>query len=168
MNFAQFRSHFIGVVGAFSLVASAQAADVAELLSKAEASKLLGQPVVNVSVIGPEKDDDAPAMGIHWIYRASDAAVVVTRMTFASPAEAQKFATPEAVKKQVVDSESKVSAEPGVGEKSFWAISAEGATWTFLKGNQIASVGLGGKKGASPESYKTALKAAALTVAAKL
>jgi len=168
MNFPQFRSVPGLVVVAFSVAASAYAADVAELFSKADASKLLGQPVVDVRVIGPEKDDDAPAEGTHWIYRAGESAVVVTRMTFSSAAEAQKFTTPDFVKKQMDESESKVFAESGVGEKSFWAISAEGAAWTFLKGNQIASVSMGGKKSGSPESYKAALKAAALAVAAKL
>ena len=167
MNLTLLRS-LAGVICAFGFLAVCRAVDTTELLSKADAAKLLGQPVVDVRVMGPEKDDDAPAMGTHWIYRASDAAVVVTRMTFASAAEAQKFTTPEAIKKQMDDSESKVIAEPGIGEKSFWAVSGEGATWTFLKGNQIASVGMGGKKGGSPETYKAALKAAALAMAAKL
>lgn len=166
MNFP-WRLRLVGILGAFSLVASVHTEDVAELLSKADAARLLGQPVISVKVIGPEKDDDAPAEGTHWIYQAGDGSLVVTRMTFASAAEAQKFTSPDFIKKQMDESEAKISVEAGVGEKSFWVVSAEAAGWTFLKGKHIGSIAFGGKKGGAPVAQKAALKSAAQTIAEK-
>lgn len=167
MNSLLIRS-LVGAFCAFGCAAFSLAADNTELFSSAEAAKLLGQPVGHTNTIGPEKDDEAPAEATHWSYMASDAVVTVTRLKFASAADAAKFATPEFVKKEIDEDEAKVVAEPGVGDKGFWTVTTGGAGISFLKGASIASVALVGKDIGPPESHKAALKAAALSIAAKL
>ena len=159
---------FVMILGVLVWVAIAPAAETDPLLSKAEAAKLIGQPVVGPKVMGPEKDDDAPAQATHWSYLAKDSMVVVTRLDFASAAEAKKYATPAFIKKQNDEDEAKVTDEPGVGDKAFWTVTEEGCALSFLKGSHIANVAVGGKNIGSPDSHKSALKAAAIAIAAKL
>jgi len=133
-----------------------------------DAAKLLGQPVAGPLVLGPEKDDDAPAQATHWTYRGATAAVVVSRLDFASPTEARKCATIAFLKKQHDDDDAKIAEEPGVGERAFWVTTGEGCAVTFLQGSHIGSVALGGAGLGPPAKRKAALKAAAVVLAGKL
>lgn len=144
------------------------AAATGEIFSSAEATKLIGQPVKGPTVIGPLKDEDSPALATHWTYQAKESAVVVSRLDFASAAEARKYATLAFVKRQNEDNDAKITEEPGVGEKAFWSATEKGCALIFLKGSHLTSIGMGGQNIGSPESHKAALKAAAIALASKL
>lgn len=144
------------------------ASSTKEIFSAADAAKILGQPVVHSQTMGPEKDDDSPAQVIHWSYRGKELTVIVGRLEFASAAEAAKYANVEQIKKMGDgDDEGKITSEPGVGEKAFWAVNSRACMLVFLKGPTIVAIALGGKLD-SPESHKADLKAAATEIASRL
>ncbi|MEO8224742.1 MAG: hypothetical protein ABI661_08030 [Gammaproteobacteria bacterium] len=155
------------VLGLF-LSANALAADTCALLSRPDAAAVLGQPVTTVIPAGPERDDDSGGQLSYCTYAASKAAIVLSVVEFATAAEARKQLSANLVKERMDEEDAKVTEEPGIGEKSFWGVSEHGASFTFLKGSRVVSLGLGGAAGAQAAGRKDALRRAALSVAGKL
>lgn len=152
----------------FSLPAVALAADPCALMSRAEATALLGQPALAGTVSGPARDEDSSGQMSYCAYRAGTSAIIVSVVEFSSPAEARKELTLKLVKDRMDEDGAKVSEEPGIGEKSFYASTAEGSMYVFLKGNKVVGVAIGGQGAPKAAAVKAALKASATAAAAKL
>lgn len=58
------------------------AADACALLASAEATALLGQPVVQVAPAGPQRDEGSGGQLTYCTYRAATSAVVVSVVEF--------------------------------------------------------------------------------------
>jgi hypothetical protein len=146
----------------------AHAADACSLLGRAEAATLLGQPVTSMDPAGPQRDEDSGGQLTFCTYRAGNAAVVVSVVEYSSAADAKKQLNANLVKERMDSDEAKVSEEPGIGEKSYWGASANGASYVFLKKSKVAGIAVGGSGAAKLAVSKEALRSAALAVAAKL
>ena len=148
-------------------VSTAIAAGACSLLSRADATALLAQPVVQVTPAGPERDEDSGGQLTYCTYRAAASAVIVSVVEFSSGTEARKQLTKNLVQERMDAGDAKVSEEPGLGEKSFYGASANGAMYVFLKKNKVVGVAIGGKAGKAAAS-KASLRKAARAVASKL
>ena len=151
-----------------ALPALALAADPCALMSRADATALLGKPVAAGTAAGPARDEDSSGQVSYCTYRAGTSAIIVSVVEFASPAEAKKSLTLNLVKNRMDDDGAKVSEESGIGEKSFYAATTEGSMYVFLKGAKVVGVAIGGEGAPKPAAVKAALKASAMAVAAKL
>ena len=148
-------------------VSTATAADPCSLLSQSDATTLLAQPVTQVTPAGPQRDEDSGSQLSYCTYRATATAVIVSVVEFSSAAEAQKQLTKNLVQERMDAEDAKISEEPGLGEKSFYAVSTEGAMFVFLKKNKVVGVAIGGKPGQAAAS-KDALRRAAQAVVSKV
>jgi len=146
----------------------ARAADTCALVSGADASALLGQPAGSGAATPPARDEDSSGQLSYCMYRAATSALIVSVVEFATPAEARKSLTLNLVKSRMDEEGTKVSEEPGIGERSFYAASAEGSMYVFLKGNKVVGLAVGGAGAPKAAVVKGALKASAIAVAAKL
>ncbi len=153
---------------AMVLSANAAAGDTCALLSQPDAAAALGQPVTRMTPAGPERDDDSGGQLSYCTYAGSKAAIVLSVVEFASAADARKQLSANLVKDRLDEEDAKVTEEPGIGEKCFWGVSENGASFTFLKGSRVVSLGLGGAAGTQASGRKDALRRAALSVAGKL
>ena len=166
MSRISFCSFFI-VIGILST--NAFPGDLCSIISRTDAASLLEQPVTAVTPSGPQRDEDSGGMLSFCTYLSSNAAVVVSIVEFATAAEARKQLNANLVKERMDADDAEVTEEPGIGEQSFWGISANGASYTFVKGSRVVGIGLGGEGFAAMGlSRKDALRRAALAVASKL
>lgn len=80
--------------------------------------------------------------------------------------------TNQLVRERMDAADAKVSEEPGIGEKSFFGVSARGAMYVFLKKNKVVGVSLGGiasgKAAAAKEPLRNATQALANRVEPRL
>jgi hypothetical protein len=148
-------------------VSTAVAADACSLLSQADATALLSQPVTQVTPAGPERDEDSGGQLTYCTYRTATATVIVSVVEFTSSAESRKQLTKNLVQERMTAEDAKVSEEPGVGERSFYGVSASGAMYVFLKKNKVVGVAIGGKPGKAPAS-KESLRRVTQAVESKL
>ena len=141
-----------------------------DLLDRAAVSALLGAPAPAGHPSGPEPDEDTGGTLSYCTYPAGAVAVVVTRTTYASAAEAAKATTKELVASHMDDEEktSTVAEKSGLGDKAYWAYNDRGAEYVVLKGADVVAVALGGRVPKPPASYEGALRTAAAAAAAKL
>lgn len=145
------------------------AGDVCVLLSRADAAGLLGQPVVAVSPAGPAPDEDSGGRLSYCTWRAAGAAAVLSIVEFGSAAEAAKQLNEHWVTSRMDADDGKVAAEGGIGDKAYWAVSSEAASYTFLKGARVVQIGVGGAADAQrPKERKDALRTLAQSLAKKL
>jgi hypothetical protein len=145
----------------------ALAADACALLAQTEAATLLGQPIVQVTPSGPQRDEDSGGQLTYCTYRAATSAVVVSVVEFSSGAEARKQLTKNLVQERMDAEDAKVSEEPGLGERAFYGASAKGAMYVFLKKSKVIGVGVGGSKPNKTSASKESLRSAAQAVASK-
>ena len=146
----------------------ALAADPCALVSRTDASATLGKPSAPGTSSGPERDEDSSGQVSYCTYRAGTSAMIVSVVEFASSAEATKALTLNMVKGRMDEDGTKVSEEPGIGEKTFYAVSTEGSMYVFLKGNKVVGVAIGGPGSPKAAAVKGALKANAIAAAAKV
>lgn len=137
-------------------------ADICSLVSKGEATSLLGQPVTHMTPSKPEKDEDTGGMLTYCSYRAGTLALVVSVVEFSSPAEARKNTTKEMAAGRL-EGKAKVTDESGLGERAYWAVSNQStaAGYTVQKGTRVLGIMLGGQGLGAPEKHKEALRKAA-------
>lgn len=153
-----------GAVAILMAANPADALDVCGLASKAEASATLGRPVASSSAIGPDRDEASGGQMTFCTYRAPKAELLLSVVEFPSPAGARKLATANFAQGAV--DKGTVTSETGIGERTFWAVSAQGGGYLFLKGSRVIQVsGIGVGQGAP---RKAALRALASAVARKL
>jgi len=164
------RFSFVPIVAALlpTLASAAFAGDACSLLSRNDAAAILGQPVAQVTPAGPQRDEDSGGQLSYCTYRAAASSVVVSVVEFASGAEARKQLTKNLVKERMDEDDAKVSEEAGLGEKSFYGVSAKGAMYVFLKKNKVVGVGAGGAKLNKAAASKESLRGAASSVASKI
>ena len=149
-------------------VSTVFAADVCSLLSQKDAAALLGQPVTQVSPAGPQRDEDSGGQVTFCTYRAATSAVIVSVVEFASGAEARKQLTRNLVQGRMEAEDAKVSEEPGLGERSFYAVSTQGMMYAFLKKNKVVGVAIGGEKLSKTAASKESLRNTVQAVASKM
>jgi hypothetical protein len=154
-----------GVLAALPFPAAA--ADACSLISRADASTLLSQPVNAGTADGPARDEDSSGQLSYCTYRGATASVLVSVVEFSSPAEAKKELTINLVKRRMDEDDAKVSEEPGIGERSFYAVSPTGSMYVFLKGNKVVALALGGSAAPKAAAIKAPLKADTMAIAAK-
>jgi hypothetical protein len=154
------------VVAAFHAPPAA-AADVCSLLTQAEAAAVTGQPIVEATPAGPQRDDDSGGTLNYCTWRAAASAVVVSVIEFASADEARKQFGRSLAQARTDAQGASAKEEPGLGEQSFYGASAKGATFLFLQGSKVVGVGVGGAAAGQGAALKEALRAAAKAVASK-
>jgi len=147
---------------------SAPAPGPCDLLDRATVVSILGKPVTDVSPSDPVRDEDVGGTVAYCYYRAGEAALIVSQITFASAAAAQKATTKEVVEGRMEDEVTAFKEVSGVGDRAFWASTETGAQFVIVKGANVVGVALGGSLPKPPASYEAALRAAASAAAAKL
>lgn len=143
-----------------------RAADVCSLLTRAEAAEVLGQAVEQVVPAAPQRDEDSGGQLSFCTYRNAKAAVVVSVVEFRSAAEARKQLSQNLVQGRMDGDESKVTEEPGLGERAYYGASPKGSTFVFLQKNSVVGLGVGGPNGSG--TPKESLRKAAAAVASRL
>lgn len=127
-----------------ALAPAAFAADVCSLLSKNDAAAVLGQPVVQVTPAGPQRDADSGGLLSYCTYQGASSAVVVSVVEFTSEVEARKQVTSNLVQQRMDAEADQVSKERGPGEKAYYGFSAKGSMFVFLKKKKVIGVGVAG------------------------
>jgi hypothetical protein len=150
------------------LLLTAAAPGPCDLLSKSDASALLGQPVTAVDHVGPQPDEDTGGTLDYCVYRTATSAMTVSEVVFPSAAAAKKAVTQEFLLGQMDAEDASVEAESGIGEQGWWGHSGKGAQYVVIKGATVLAVGLGGQGIKDPASHKAALRAAIISAAGKL
>ena len=137
-------------------------ADICSLVSKGEATSLLGQPVSDMTPGKPEKDEDTGGMLTYCSYRAGTLALIVSVVEFSSPAEARKNTTREMAASRL-EGDAKVTDESGLGDRAYWAVSTKAGARGYIvqKGTRVLGIMLGGEGLGAPERHKEALRKAA-------
>jgi hypothetical protein len=151
-----------------SSAAPAGAVDPSTLVSKAEATALIGQPVVATSGGPAEKDDDSGGMLSYCTFRAGPSALIVSVVSFSSATEAKAKTTRQLAAARLDGDDAKIVEESGLGDRAFWATTANGAEYVVLKGSRVLGLALGGKPAKPPASYRDALRALAKSALEKL
>jgi hypothetical protein len=164
------RPTLIAAVAAVSAmpVSTAMATDACSLLSQAEAAVLLASPVTQVTPVGPQRDEDSGGQLTYCTYRAAASAAIVSVVEFPSGAEAQRQITRNLVQDRMDADDTKVSEESGLGEKSFFGVSAKGAIYVFLKKGKVVGIAIGGAKPGKAAASKESLRSAAQAVASRI
>ncbi|MEO8480305.1 MAG: hypothetical protein ABI542_11810 [Gemmatimonadota bacterium] len=117
---------------------------------------------------GPERDEDSSGMVSYCMFRAGSAAVILSQVTFSSAAEAGKATTKELVISRMEGDEAKITDEPDLGDRAYWAYTTEGAEIVVLKGSVVIGVAIGGQLANPPVSYRKALRDATAAALLKL
>lgn len=139
-----------------------------ELMDRATVIGLLGQATSAGTPAGPERDEDSGGTVSYCTFRAGAAALILSQVTFTSAAEAGKATTKELVASRMDGDGAKITDEPGLGDRAYWAYTAEGAEFVVLKGSVVLGVALGGQLANPPVSYRKALRAATVAALLKL
>lgn len=150
------------------LAPSSQKAGPCDLLDRATVVALLGTTSSAGIPSGPEPDEDTDGTVSYCTFKGAAGAMILSQVTFASPAAARKAATKELVTARMDGEGATISEEPGLGEKAWWAYTAEGAQIVVLKGPVVLGVAIGGGLPKPPRSYRDALRAATASTLAKL
>ncbi|MEP6591004.1 MAG: hypothetical protein ABJC19_07460 [Gemmatimonadota bacterium] len=150
------------------IASSTGTAGPCELVDRATVNALLGAKSSTGMPAGPERDEDSSGMVSYCIFRAGSAALILSQVTFSSAAEAGKATTKELVTSRMDGDGAKITDEPGLGDRAYWAYTTEGAEIVVLKGSVVLGVALGGQLANPPVSYRKALRAAAAAALLKL
>lgn len=151
-----------------SPAAPAGAVDPATLVSQAEATAVMGQPVVATPGGPAAKDDDTGGMLAYCTFRAGPTALIVSVVSFSSATEAKAKTTKQLAAARLDGDDAKIVEESGLGDRAFWATTANGAEYVVLKGSRVLGLALGGKPAKPPASYRDALRALAKSALEKL
>jgi hypothetical protein len=134
-----------------------------DLLSREEASQVLGQPVPAGTPSGPEPDEDTGGTRTVCVYQVGTRMLIVIRVAFATAADAREASSEEAVTDRLSEESFTVTDEPGLADKAYWAQSEGAAEIMALKGNSVLAVILGGMP-QKPSTYHAQLRATLMTV----
>lgn len=139
-----------------------------DLLSKADASTLIGSPVTAVDHVGPQPDEDTGGTLEYCVYRTATAGVIVSEISFPTAAAAKSAINQEFLLGQMESEDAKVEPESGMGDQAWWGVSTKGVEYVVIKGAIVLSVHLGGEAIKDPASHKAAVRAAAVSALMKL
>ena len=156
------------LMGFVTFLAAASAPGPCDLLDRATVASLLGKPATEVTPSPPTPDEDTGGTVTVCMYRSDAAALIVSQVTFANAAAAQKATTKELVEGRMDEEVTAFKEVPGLGDRAFWVTTAAGAEFVILKGATVLGVSLGGMLPKPPASYEAALRAAASAAVAKL
>jgi hypothetical protein len=144
------------------------AAGPCDLVSKAAAAQLLGQPVASMAPSGPEPDEDSGGTRTVCVYQAGNRMLIITRVAFGSAAAAREATTKELVGERLGEEEgATVTEEPGLGDKAYWATTKNGVEYIIVKGAAVLGAALGGMP-QPPATYQAQLRTVAVGAASKL
>lgn len=143
-------------------------ANPCDLLDRATVVALLGPTTSAGTPSGPEPDDDTDGTVSYCTFKGATGAMILSQVTFASPAAARKAASKELVTARMDGDRATISEEPGLGERAWWAYTAEGAQVVVLQGPVVLGVAIGGGLPKPPRSYHDALRAATASALPKL
>ena len=138
-----------------------------DLLDRTAATQLLGQPVTSLTPSGPEPDEDTGGTRTVCVYQAGMRMLILTRVAFPTAAAARAAMTAELVGERLAEDGVTVKEESGLGDKAYWAQSANAAEYIVLKGPTALGIALG----ATPQeqqSFHASLRSAAKAVTEKL
>jgi hypothetical protein len=139
-----------------------------ELMDRATVIALLGPTSTPGTPAGPERDEDSGGTVRYCTFRAGAAALILSQVTFSNAAEAGQATTKELVSSRMDGDEARITDEPGLGDRAYWAYTTEGAEFVVLKGSVVLAVALGGQLANPPVSYRKALRAATVAALPKL
>ena len=157
------------MIGLIGLVAAlAAAAGPCDLVDRAVVARLLGHPITATSPVSGRRDEETGGILSYCTYEGGWAGLVVSVVRFGDPAEARRVTTRRLVAGRLDEERATVTEESGLGDRAFWAYTAEGAEWVVLKGSLLVGVALGGRPGRPPRSLKSALREATVAALGKL
>jgi len=119
-------------------------------VDKTQVGALLGGTAPAPKQSGPQKDDDAGGVTTMCLFPAGQKVVMTMRIEFTSAAEAQKKVSADWLKKNV-EAAATYAEEKGIGDRAFWAVSSEDASFIILKGNKLYVAVLGPGKDAAAQ-----------------
>lgn len=139
--------------------------DICSLVSSEEAAAVLGQAPI-AATPGSEPDSVSGSTIYFCTYLGSGLALVVSSVETGSAENAAKFLQ-EQLANMVSEAPTTTNTEEtGLGNKAYWSVSENGASYTVLIDTHVFSVGLGGAVG-DPSAHKAALFDLAKSVALK-
>lgn len=156
------------LMGLAVLASAPPAPGPCDLVDRATAVSILGKAPTDVSPSEPTRDEETGGTVVVCYYRAGESALIVSQITFANAAAAQKATTKELVEGRMEDEVTAFKEISGVGDRAFWVTTENGAQFVIVKGATVLGVSLGGTLPKPPASYEAALRAAAIAAAAKL
>lgn len=139
-----------------------------DLISKAAASALIGEPVIAADPSDPEEDEDTGGKVSHCAFRGKSMMLIVSQITFSDVAAARKAITNESIKARLEGEVTELVEESGLGDKSWWSYNSRSAQYLVLKGSSAVSVMMGGKPGEDPKMLRAKLRAAVASAAGAL
>jgi hypothetical protein len=146
------------------------ALDPCKLIDAAQWTEFLGGKPQFLPTQGPEKIDDTKGTVTYCSGFASGPTggvnVVVSIMTFSSPAEAKSVATTEALAAQIQDGKATIQSDSAKGDPAYWAFSKETGAYTVFKGAKVISLVVSGEK--PPAAHKARARELALQIAGKV
>jgi hypothetical protein len=149
------------------LPASGSGAAPCDLLSRADAAKVLGAPVTSADPSGPELDDESGAMRTACVYQAAGGRMlVVLRLMYKDAKTALDSTAAEAMSERIAEEKVKIEEDRGIGDRAYWMTSEIMAQYVVLKGATVTGIMLGGTP-KPPTEYRAELRAAAVAVTAK-
>lgn len=130
------------------------------LVTKAEAVTVTGKAPSTILPYGPETEPETKS-SVQWcVYGGGGVGLIVYLDTFASPAAAVGTMTRERII-AVMDDETKVEPEPGLGDKAFWAVNESGGRIVVIRGATVLSLVFGGVE-KDPAAKRAAVRALAV------
>lgn len=140
-----------------------------DLLNREAASELLGQQVATPAPSGPEPDEDTGGTRTTCVYQAGTRMLILVRVAYASAAAAREATTQELVEERYGEGEDdfRVTEEPGLGDKAYWAYNPRAAEFIVIKGPTVLALILGGMP-KEPSTYRAQLRGATAMATTKL
>ena len=131
-----------------------------------EASRLM--PITATLPAPARRDAETGGMLSYCTYEGGRAGLVVSVVRFGSAAEARRATTRRLVARRLDEQSTTVEEVPGLGDKAWWAYTAEGAEWVVLQDTTLLGVALGGQPGRPPSALKSVLRDATVAAMGKL
>jgi hypothetical protein len=163
-DFVKKLTHWLLFALAVVPLAETIAADACALTTNAEAAKVIGARAEDVKAMSVPPSQDKSGGYVSFCAYSSPApntlSVVVSVLAFHSNTEAKQKLTEALVHGRMEDATTQVSKEGDLGDVSFYAASNSGATYMFVKKNNVIGVATGGVAGKAAGSKKDLLKLA--------
>jgi hypothetical protein len=151
---------------ALSLTQTAK--NACSLVTKAEASSVLGKPISAATAAPPAPDEDSKGILSYCTYRAEGAAVVVSLVTFPSASAAERAVTKEFIRERLEGDTATIETETGLGDRAFWAYTESGAEYVVVRGSSVVGVIVGGRGLKPAAGYKSELRKAVAAAVSRL
>jgi hypothetical protein len=105
---------------------------------------------------GPDPDTGATLAGC--VYEGPQLMLALQILTFATPAAAAAVVSEAELAEQLADPSARVEAEPGLGDRGYWASTSDLAVYFGLTGARLIGTSLSGDGFRGPEAHRAALR----------